>query len=177
MYAAGGGAGSSVVDRTVCTQPSSPAAHGVPGRDEAGVEPAGVADLHRDAAVVDVRGDGSTASATRRATGFSQNTGRPASTPARISCGVGVGGGGDDHAVDAGGQQRRPASRRPSAPNRSATASVTAGTASVTTRESTRGQRGQGLGVEGADPAESDQSETHVSSRCLRDQCSSPCRR
>ena len=48
-----------------------------------------------------------------------------------------------------------------SAPNRSATDAVTAGTASVTTRESTAVEVGQGVGVERADPAESDQTETH----------------
>src|SRR5215216_7816398 len=78
-------------------------------------------------------------SAIVRATGFSQNTGRPASTAARISSGWAS-------VAAATTAPSTPAASSPaglsagSAPSRAATSAVTAGTASVTTSESTTGR-------------------------------------
>ena len=100
------------------------------------------------------------ASAMSPDSGFSQNTGIPASTPALISW---------VWALVAAAMMiastplliRLSGLSAASAPTFSATVLVTAGTKSVTTRESTLGQCGQGVGVKRADPAEPDQAEAH----------------
>src|SRR6266540_66714 len=138
MYACGGGAGSSVVDRTVCSHPSSPLR-------TAACTAAIAASNRRWKPIWTGTSEScrcrSTAapSAPLRATGFSQNTGTPASTAATMSCGWA--------SVDpAMTTPSTPAASSASgesagsAPNRSATCFVAVGAMSVTTRESTAGR-------------------------------------
>ena len=101
----------------MCSQPELAARDGGPGGGEPGVEAARIADLHRHAAARDPAGT-SAVGRMVRATGFSQNTGTPGSTAASDELRVGVGGRGDHHAVDAGGQQLSGESAA-STPNRS----------------------------------------------------------
>ena len=101
-----------------------------------------------------------TASAMSPDSGFSQKTGMPASTPARISwvwalVAAAMTIPSTPLAISASGESAT------SAPNRSATAAVTAGTSIGDDQGVDAGEVGQGVGVERADPAESDQAETH----------------
>jgi hypothetical protein len=118
-------------------QPAELAAEdGVPGGDEAGVEAPVVADLHRGAGAVPQHLGRLLAP---RATGFSQKTGQARLDGGEDELRMRVGGGGDDHAVDAAGEQFGGIGGRLGAVF-AAIRSVTAGTASVTTSSVTVGQ-------------------------------------
>ena len=135
MYAAGGGAGSSVVERTVCRSPSSPPRTA----SRAATKPAS---NRRLKPIWIGTSSFSTALSTRtpsaivRATGFSQKTGTPASAQERISAGWAS-------VAAATTTPSTPAASTASgesatcAPNRSAAAFAASANGSETTRDST----------------------------------------
>ncbi|GAA0536449.1 hypothetical protein GCM10010390_42880 [Streptomyces mordarskii] len=95
-----------------------------------------------------------------RATGFSQKTGTPARTAARTNSGVGVGRRGDHDAVHTGGEHGL---RRGDRPGAEPLGGGGGGRGDrVGDREGVpRVERGQGLGVEGADPAQAHDADRH----------------
>ena len=134
-YAAGGGAGSSVVDRTVCTRPSSPDSTAARAATNAASNLRGKPTCTRASRPASSARSRS-ASSTVPATGFSQNTGTPASTAARTNVGCApVAAATTSPSIPL--RSSASGEGAGSAPTLRETRSVTSGTASATTSEST----------------------------------------
>ena len=147
-----------MVLRTVGSAPSDPLSTARLGGGEGGVEPALIADLHRHAGARDGLGDPGALGGRRRDRLLAEG-GQAALDRGQRQRRVRGGGGGDDDAVDARGR----AVPRPNRPawhriwRRPASDDVGSLVGDHQTVEP--GQVHQGFGVEGADAAESDQSE------------------